>query len=124
MTKLKAGDLVRINDRAATPQDMKSGSFFNHYRGLEGVVQKAYSSGEVAVVIHPESLREDIWKRHMDARDQMRKRWLEGLSDDVRRKLTPEQKQFELRYVVLVSSSDVEKRKRSGRTAGPVHKSL
>lgn len=107
---LRAGDRVRIVDRAATPQDLKSGLYFSHYRGMVGTIQKVYGA-EAAVEVELEALPEDIWKRHMQVRDQMRERWLEGLSPDARRKLTPEQKQFDLRYVVLVGVQDLEKRR-------------
>lgn len=109
-SQFRNGDRVRIADRPATAQDLKSGMFFNHYRGLVGAVQKSYGA-EVAVEIELDALPGDIWKRHMQTRDQMRERWLQGLADDVRRKLTPEQKQFDLRYVVLVSVNDLEKRR-------------
>ena len=112
MVNVKAGDCVRIQNRNATAQDLKSGLFYDYYRGLTGSVQRVFQAGEVAVEIDPESLPEDIWKRHMATRDQMRERWLEGLPEDQRRKLTPEQKQFDLRYVLLVSAADLEKRRK------------
>ena len=114
----RAGDHVRIVDRPATAQDQKTGLFFNHFRGLPGSVQKVYGA-EATVEIDLEALPEEIWKRHMQTRDQMRERWLEGMAADVRRKLTPEQKQFDLRYVVLVSVGDLEKQ-RAPRTRKPV----
>ena len=114
MANLKTGDRVRISDRTATPQDLKSGLFFNHFRGLFGSVQKVYKDQQVAVELEIDALPEDVWKRHMATRDQMRQRWLEGLADDVRRKLTAEQKEFMLRYVVLVAAGDLEK-PRAGR---------
>ena len=107
---LRAGDRVRIIDRPSTPQDLKTGLYFGHYRGMIGTIQKVYGA-EVAVEVELDALPEDIWKRHMQVRDQMRERWLEGLSPEVRRKLTPEQKQFDLRYVVLVAAQDLEKRR-------------
>ena len=58
--------------------------------GLIGSVHKVYKNDEVAVEIETDALPEDVWKRHMQTRDQMRQRWLEGLSGDVRRKLTPD----------------------------------
>jgi hypothetical protein len=109
MALVRAGDRVRIADRTADNQDHKTGLFYNHYRGLTGVVQKAYKSREVAVEIDQETLPEDVWRRHMQARDQMRNRWLDGLPADARRKLTPDQKTFDLRYVVLVSTDDLKK---------------
>ena len=111
MANLRTGDRVRIADRPANPQDLKSGLFFNHYRGLPGSVQKVYKDLQVAVEVELDALPEDVWKRHMATRDQMRQRWLDGLADDVRRKLTPEQKEFQLRYVVLVAAGDLEKRR-------------
>ena len=111
MATIKAGYPVKITDRQATAQDFKSGLFFSHYRGLIGSVHKVYKNDEVAVEIETDALPEDVWKRHMQTRDQMRQRWLESLSDDARRKLTPEQKDFTLRYIVLVSTRDVEKRR-------------
>ncbi len=111
MANLKAGDAVRIADREATAQDAKTGLFYGHYRGLPGTVQKVYKGDEVAVELELDSLPEDVWKRHMHVRDQMREKWLASLADDVRRKLTPEQKQFDLRYTVLVSPKDLERRR-------------
>ena len=111
MANLRTGDRVRISSRQATPQDLKTGLFFNHFRGLPGAVQKVYKDQQVAVEIELDALPEDVWKRHMATRDQMRQRWLDGLADDVRRKLTPEQKEFQLRYVVLVAAGDLEKRR-------------
>ena len=113
MPAFKAGDRVKIADRAATPQDMKHGLFYNHYRGLTGIVQKAYRSNEMAVEVDLAQLPEDLWKRHMQTRDQMRQRWLESLTEDARRKLRPEQKTFDLRYVVLVSAGDLVKQRAS-----------
>src|SRR5688572_13327073 len=82
MIRLKAGDAVRIADRPATPKDVKSGLYFGFYRGLMGRVQKVYRDGEVAVVIDPDSLPEDIWLRHMAVRDRMRDAWIGGLSEE------------------------------------------
>ncbi len=109
MARIQAGDRVQIIDREATPQDLKSGLYFPHYGGLHGQVQKVYGQNEVAVEVDLETLPEAVWKRHMDARDQMRRRWLDGLPEEQRRKLTPEQKEFRLRYVVLVAQSDLRK---------------
>ena len=113
MAAFKNGDRVRILDRLANAGDLKSGLFFNHYRGLTGAVQKAFKSGEVAVEDDSDSLPESIWKRHMDVRDQMRKRWIESLTDEARRKLTPDQKTFDLRYVILVAAADVQKQRQA-----------
>jgi ribosomal protein L21E len=109
MLRLKVGDRVRVADRQAQPQDRKSGMFYDFYRGLTGKVFKLFSSDEIALEVELEALPEEIWKRHMNARDQMRERWLHSLPEDIRRKLTPEQKSFDLRYVLLVRVSDLER---------------
>src|SRR5438132_5053713 len=105
---IRAGDLVRIVDREATPQDQKVGLFYNHYRCLPGQVRKIYGGEQAAVKIEADSLPEDIRARHASTRDQMRERWLEGLTDDARRRVKAEQKQFELSYVILVGVQDLE----------------
>ncbi len=112
MRALRIGDHVRIADRTPTQLDKKSGLFFDYYRGLTGIVRKPFKSQEVAVEIEMDCLPEEIRKRHTQTRDQMRQRWLEGLSNDARRKLTPDEKSFDLRYVILISARDLEKRRR------------
>lgn len=118
--RFKTGDRIRIIDREATPQDVKASVFFNHYRGLTGTIQKVYAGCEAAIEVDLETLPEEVWKWHMDTRDQMREQWLRSLSDDVRRKLTPDQKQFDLRYVALVRLQDLEKPRapRNGKANG------
>jgi len=108
MASVKDGDRVRIAAREATDEDFKSEMYFTHYGGLMGTVQKVYGKGEVAVSIEPESLTREVRKRHEDVRDQMKTKWLEGLSEEGRSKLTEREKDFVLRYVVLVSADDLE----------------
>ena len=55
---LHEGDRVRIVDREVTPEDVKSGLFYNHFRGLVGTIQKIYDEKEAAVVIEVESMPE------------------------------------------------------------------
>ena len=57
MTTIKEGDRVEIVDRDATAEDVKSGLFYNHFRGLTGTVQKLHSSEEVSVEIEAEPAR-------------------------------------------------------------------
>jgi ribosomal protein L21E len=109
MLRLKVGDRVRIRDRQAEPQDRKSGMFYDFYRGLTGRVFKLFAPDEVALEVELEALPEEVWKRHMNARDQMRERWIQSLPEEARRKLTPEQKSFDLRYMLLVCVSDLER---------------
>ncbi len=108
MAGVKAGDRVRIVQREQTADDVKSSLYFPHYAGLTGSVQKAYVGDEVAVQIELESLTREIRKRHDSVRDQMKTKWLDGLSEEGRGKLTEREKDFNLRYIVLVTQGDLE----------------
>jgi hypothetical protein len=105
---LTEGQRVQIKDREATPDDAKSGLFYNYYRGLTGIVQKVYDTNdEVAVTIDISSLPEPIATRHEDIRQGMRSKWLDGLSEEARNRLTDAEKDFVLRYSILVTAADV-----------------
>jgi len=109
MAVLKEGDRVRIASRTPTEDDAKAGTYYGHYAGLTGTIQKVYGKGEVSVEVEHDSLSKDLRKRHEDVRDQMKTKWIEGLSEEGRSKLTEREKDFNLRYVVLVALSDLEK---------------
>ena len=100
---------MRVVRREATDDDRKSGLYYPHFGGLVGIVQKVYGPNEVAVDVEYETLPSDIRKRHMDIRDQMKTKWLDGLSEEGRSKLTEREKDFHLRYVILVAQADLEK---------------
>ncbi len=122
MAKVKEGDRVRIVARDSTDEDIKSGIYYSHYAGMTGTVQKVYSAAEVAVDVEHDSLSREIRKRHEDVRDQMKTKWLDGLSEEGRSKLTEREKDFNLRYVVLVKMDDLEsagKRPETGFPAPP-----
>ncbi len=108
MRKLKQGDNVRIVTRAVTPEDDRSGLYYTHYAGLPGTVSHIYPDGEVAVEIRPEALPVEVRSRHKLVRDQMKTKWLDGLSEEGRSRLTEREKDFRLRYVVLVAAQDIE----------------
>jgi len=117
MPAIKEGDRVRIVAREPTDEDAKSALYFGYYGGLTGTVQKVYSKQEVAIEVDPESLPRDIRKRHEEIRDQMKTKWLDGLSEEGRSRLTEREKDFHLRYVLLVAMNDLEK---TGRKPGAV----
>jgi len=82
--------------------------FFNHYRGLYGTVQKVYeTTEEVAVTIDEGSLPEAIAARHSDVRLAMKTKWLESLSEEARNRLSDAEKDFKLRYTILVAHTDL-----------------
>jgi ribosomal protein L21E len=106
-TTFKEGDRVQIVDREATADDIKSGLFYNHFRGLTGMVQKVYDSQEAAIEIEMESLEDPLSERHTDVQEQMKSKWLDGLSEEGRNRLTDQEKDFRLRYTVLVGVKDL-----------------
>lgn len=103
------GERVRIVDREATNEDMKSGLFYSHLRNLEGVVQKVYENSDVVVELDVEKLPEEVAKRHIEIQNAMKQKWMDGLSDDAKNRLTPKEREFRLRYTVLVASKDLTK---------------
>jgi len=105
---LKAGDRVRINSRSVTAEDEKTGLYYSYFGGLTGTVDTIYRDGSVCVNVDLESLSAEARDRHLEMQEAERKKWLDGLSAEVRNRLTPEQKQLALSYKVLVSSNDLE----------------
>lgn len=106
---LKEGDRVTVVDREPTPADEKNGTFYSHYRNLTGTLEKLYDDGMAGVTVELDSLPETLAKRHKDLTDKAKKKWLEGLSDEARNRLTSEEKQFQMRYTILVKVTDLQK---------------
>ena len=104
---LTEGAPVRLADRDTSAADTKSGLFYPYYRGLTGTVAKLYSDNTAAIAVDPDSLPEDIRKRHQAGTEAMRQKWLDGLSDEGRNKLSAAEKKFSLRYSLLVSLADL-----------------
>ncbi len=109
MTAIKQGDHVRISTREASAEDMKAGTYFEHYGGLTATVLKAYDNGEAVLDVDTESLTKEVRVRHDSIRDQMKTKWLDGLSEEGRSKLTEREKDFLLRYTLLARLEDLEK---------------
>jgi ribosomal protein L21E len=109
MPKITEGERVRVVSREQTEEDAKSCMYYPYFGGLTGEVQKAFNENEIVVDIDPESLTKDIRRRHEDVRDQMKTKWLEGLSEEGRSRLTEREKDFRLHYAILVAERDLEK---------------
>ncbi len=105
--ELAAGDVVRLSDREANAADVKSQLFFPHYRGLVGTIIKTYPDGTANIHVSSESLPAEIRTRHLAGTDAMRQKWLDGLSDESRNKLSSSEKKFSLRYHLLVALEDL-----------------
>jgi ribosomal protein L21E len=104
----KEGDRVQIADRVPTTADEKSGLFYAYFRGLTGTVQKVFATEEVAVEIETESLNVSIAERHREMQEQLKAKWLDGLSETERNRLSEAERNFRLRYTVLVHRNDLK----------------
>lgn len=111
MENLTQGARVRIKNRPVKAEDWKHGTYYAHYAGLPGSITHVYADDEVAVEIDQEALPTEIRKRLKAVRDQMKTKWLDGLSEEGRNRLTEREKDFRLRYVILVSAKDIEEYK-------------
>ncbi len=106
-TKFKEGDLIEIVTREPNAEDVKSGIYYAHFGGLRGLVQKIYASGEAAIEVELESLPAEVATRHEEMRIQMQNKWLDGLSEEGRNRLSDAEKVFRLRYNLLVGQDDL-----------------
>jgi len=111
MASFKSGDRVRVVTRDVTPEDPKSGLYFAYLGGLTGSVDRVYDDGSVCVDVDIEALGEEVRERHLAMQEAERTKWLAGLSDEVRNRLTAEQKQLKMSYRILVSHRDLEPHK-------------
>ena len=100
-------DAVRLAERESNAADLKSGLFYPYYSGLTGKIAKIYPDGTAAVTIDAESMPSEIRTRHTKGTDAMRQKWLDGLSDEARNKLSSGEKKFALRYTLLVGVGDL-----------------
>ncbi|MCW3095315.1 MAG: hypothetical protein JWL77_933 [Chthonomonadaceae bacterium] len=107
-TALKEGERVEIVDREATADDVKSGLFYNFFRGLTGTVQKVYATDEISIEIEQESLPDAVANRHIDVQEAMKAKWLDGLSEEGRNRLTDKERDFKLHYTLLVHAKDLK----------------
>jgi len=128
MANLKEGDRVQIIAREQTNSDIKERSYYPYMGGLRGTIYRLYTDGRAAVQVDLDSLPEAVLSRHTEAQERMKNRWIESLSEEARARLTPEEREFHLNYVLLVRVEDLQpegKRTRATatvRTAEPESK--
>lgn len=115
--KIAEGDAVQIASRETSAADAKSGLFYPHFAGLTGTVTKIYADGTANIAVDAQSLPADIRKRHQEGTAGMRQKWLDGLSEEGRNRLSGAEKKFDLRYSLLVAVSDLSAY--SGDVDGP-----
>lgn len=119
MADFKEGDRVQIVAREQTNDDIKNRSYYPYMASLKGTIYRMYNDGRAAIQIDLDSLPEAVLSRHTEAQERMKNRWIESLSEEARSRLTPEEKEFHLNYVLLVRIEDLlpeGKRQRSAST--------
>jgi len=104
--KFKDGERVRIIEREPGTPDPKALTYYPFFKNLTGKVIKSYDDNSIALDIDRSSLPEDIRQRHELSETGMREKWLAGLGEEEREKLTEKAKRFRLRYTLLVSAND------------------
>jgi hypothetical protein len=102
------GDRIQVTDREPVAADIKSQLFYQHYRSVTGTIAKVYADGTAAVNVDPASLSKDIATRHTSTSDNLRQKWLDSLSEEARNKLSGADKNFSLRYTILIAQSDLQ----------------
>jgi hypothetical protein len=103
----KSGERVRILDAQPGNADPKGLVYYDYFRNLIGTVVKAYDDGTVAISVERNSLPAEIRQRHEECERLQRDRWLNGLSEEERNKLTQKEQRFSLKYTLLVSAKHV-----------------
>ncbi len=106
-SSFKNGDHVQVIARDQVAADIKSGLYYRHYANLHGTILKLYGE-EASVLVARESLSEEIRARHEAGEKAMRKKWLDGLSEEGRNRLSTREKEFGLNYAILVSLNDLK----------------
>jgi hypothetical protein len=109
MTKFKEGDRVKIVSRPVTEEDRKNNAYFDHMAGLTGTVQNIYGEDGIAVKADIDSLSKVTQDVHKESIKRMREKFLQNISDEQRKQLTPEELNFDAHYMMLVNSADLEK---------------
>lgn len=100
---------MKIVTRQVTKEDRATNSYFTHMAGLAGTITHFYNKDEVAVSVDPEAFTPTLQALHKEGVKRMRLKLLENLSEEQKRKLTKEEKQFDANYVLIVHSDDLEK---------------
>lgn len=108
MASFKAGDRVKIVSRETTAADIKSGLYYDYFRGLVGTVDRVYEDSSVCVKIDLDSLPEKVQKGHKEVQNAVRTRWLNGLGQEQRDRLSETDRTVVLGYNILVGSTDLE----------------
>jgi hypothetical protein len=108
MPSVKVGDRVKIAEREITAADVKSELYYEYFANLVGAVEHVYDDGSASLKIDPASLPEGIRDRHAEVERNATQRWLDGLSQEQRDRLSEKDRLLHLSYSVLVAQKDLE----------------
>ena len=100
---------MRIVHRKVTDEDRKKNLYYEHMAGLTGVVENVYAKDEIAVKIDQDSLSEITRNVHKEATKRMRAKFLDAVSEEQKKQLTPEELNFNANFVLLIQGADLEK---------------
>jgi len=106
MATLKQGDRVIITAREQTAADAKSGLYYPHFADMRGRILKVYGE-EASVLVDNESLPTEVRVRHEEGEAAERQKYLDRLSETAKSSLGDKEKNFKLRYAVLVGVKDL-----------------
>jgi hypothetical protein len=108
MSPLRTGNRVKIVDREMTAADVKSGLFYDYFRNLRGTVERVYEDKSACVRIDLDSLPDDVRQRHIEVQEAVRDRWVQGLGQEQRERISGTEKAVTLAYSILVGAADLE----------------
>ena len=100
---------MKIVHRKVTDEDRKKNLYYEHMAGLTGIVENVYGKDEIAVKIDQDSLSDVTRNVHKEATKRMRAKFLDPVSEEQKKQLTPEELNFSANYVLLVQGADLEK---------------
>lgn len=108
MADLKKGDSVVVATRPVTNEDVKTSLYYAYFGGLAGKVDNVYDDGTVCIEVDLDSLPKEARERHLSIQAAENKRWLDNISDEMRNKLSADQKKLTISYKILVNKNDIQ----------------
>jgi len=108
MPNWKEGERVRVITRDVTEEDRKGNRYFDHMAGLTGTIQNIYGNDEIAIKIDSDCMNAVSRDVHKVSVDRMRQKFLDNISEEQKKHLTPEELNFSANYVLLLRGDDLE----------------
>jgi hypothetical protein len=108
MPNWKEGERVKVKERPVTEDDRKTNRYFDHMANLTGTIQNIYAEDEIAIKVDASSMSNVSTDVHRVSTERMRQKFLDNVSEEQKKTLTPEELNFNANYVMLVKSSDLE----------------